>query len=130
MNRREFLKSMGLGVVLTSTPSFAKQQTPKRLLIQKTHINGMAYYGAKNVVDQLSFDDELILNREPLNSHDTKAVAVYWGHVKLGYVPKISNFALAKMLDEGEAISAVIADINAMKLPYSGIDIEITWESA
>lgn len=129
MNRREFLKSIGLGVATASASGFTKAQTPKRLLVQKTQINGMAYYDAATVIAQLSFDDELILKREPLNPYDALAVEVYWGSAKLGYVPKMSNFALAKMLDQGERISAVIADINAAKLPYAGINIEITWES-
>lgn len=129
MNRREFLKGVVLGGVASGAPHLAKAQPKKHLLVQKSAINGMAYYDAESVIDQLSFDDDVHLRRESGNIHDYKAVAVYWGKAKLGYVPRISNFALAKMLDDGEKVTAIIAEIDPKRLPYAGIEIEITWES-
>lgn len=128
MKRRGFLKTLFLGAAATGSGSGVHAAPKKRLLVQKTIINGMAYYDAEKVVDQISYDDPVHLKREPGNPHDRAAVEVFWEEYKLGYVPRLSNFALAKMLDNGETVTACIAGINARKLPYSGLEIEIVWE--
>ena len=128
MERRKFISRLfGSAVVAGSASAFARARNPKTLLVQKTRINGMAYYDIHQVVEQMSLNDKLTLKREPDNKHDCKAVEVYWRDHKLGYVPRISNFALAKMLDDGENITAKVVKLNAEDLPWAGVAIEIFW---
>lgn len=129
MLRRHFLRNLFCSATVAGVaPHLAQAAPKKRLLIQKTVINGMAYYQAKSAIEQLSYDDPVQLKREPGNPYDSKAIEVYWAQYKLGYIPRINNFALAKLLDQGETISACIAEIDPQRLPYGGLEIEITWE--
>lgn len=125
MDRRKFFGGLLLS---PAAPVLATSRKAKKtLLIQKTHINGMAYYRAGECFQQIKLQDWVILKREAGNSHDALAVEAYWRHQKLGYVPRLSNFALAKLLDEGEQIRAHIVTLNAEKMPWKGIEIEIEW---
>jgi len=65
------------------------------------HIAGFTYWDGVDVFDQLKIGQELQLKADPENDYDPRAVAIYFGDVKLGYVPRDSNREIRKFLDCG-----------------------------
>lgn len=71
---------------------------------------------AKEVLKQLKIGDRLELRADPDNEYDTTAVACYYAHHHLGFIPKESNSALFAVLMDGAEISAeIIAFENTLK---------------
>lgn len=71
---------------------------------------------AKEVLKQLKIGDRLELKADPNNEYDTTAVACYYAHHHLGFIPKESNSALFAVLMDGAEISAtIIAFENSLK---------------
>ncbi len=67
----------------------------------------------KSLVKKLSVGDRLTLLREPQNEYDELAILVMDDKEhKLGYVPKRCNAAIARLLDAGKVLYAIIDDIN------------------
>jgi len=81
--------------------------TDKELL--RTHIAGIQFCDLSVVADHLKRGDVLQLIREEDNPYDKNAiiVATQSGYV-LGYVPKIDNRILAKLMDAEERLFAVL----------------------
>lgn len=59
------------------------------------HIAGFKYWDGALVLDQLRPGRALDLVPEPDNPYDSKAVALYLGTAKLGYVPRTDNAELS-----------------------------------
>lgn len=64
-------------------------------------VAGFSYYEGVMVFNKLKIGTELELKAEPDNKYDPLAVAIYSGSHKLGYVPRSSNYSLAKLLEAG-----------------------------
>lgn len=63
---------------------------------------GMKYYPpALDIVERLPEGTKLLLVREPANTHDPNAVAVYF---KLGHIPKQRAAILAPLLDASSTL--------------------------
>ena len=74
----------------------------KYRLYGKLPIAGLGFYQIKRVKDELQIGTELHLLREPNNSYDAKAVAVYYKGYMLGHVPNAHmkiNHKYARLLD-------------------------------
>ena len=65
------------------------------------HIAGFSHWEGCLVLEELKVGAKLDLEREPNNPHDHKAVALYYGDTKLGYIPSAHNEDIAKFLDLG-----------------------------
>lgn len=63
---------------------------------------------AKEALKQLAIGDKLELRADPDNQYDTTAVACYYAHHHLGFIPRDSNSALFAVLMDGAEISAEI----------------------
>lgn len=80
----------------------------------KCVVAGMQYRPlSQNQRDAIKDGDALVLKREPKNTHDRNAVAIFHGDVMIGYIPRAFNKELAKALDEGFEFEAVVDDAHA-----------------
>lgn len=71
---------------------------------------------AKGVLRRLEIGDRLELRADPNNEYDSTAVACYYAHHHLGFIPRESNSALFAVLMDGAEISAeIIAFENTLK---------------
>lgn len=71
---------------------------------------------AKEVLKQLKIGDQLELRADPDNEYDSTAVACYYAHHHIGFIPRDSNSALFAVLTDGAEISAeIIAFENTLK---------------
>lgn len=66
----------------------------------------------------------LQLNREPHNQYDKNAVEIWTGDAKLGYVPRSGNKTIAKLMDEGKEVQALVLEFEPSAFPNS-VKIEI-----
>jgi hypothetical protein len=125
MKRRTFFQRLfgGLGLVAVSPVAVAEDRP---VLIQESPLAGFQFHRGDMVWPSLSVGAPLALTREPNNSHDTNAVAVYYQNHKLGYVPRGENSAVAQMLDRGEPLKATITQLSQGEDPWERIRFNIS----
>lgn len=75
---------------------------PSRL-VSSFHVAGFQYWDGAMVLCDLKPGDALALVPEFDNPHDSTAVAIYSGKLKLGFVPGEQNELLAQMMFYGHA---------------------------
>ena len=71
----------------------------------------------------------LQLNRAPHNHHDKNVVEVWSGDAKLGYVPRSDNKPIAKLMDKGTDVLAVVLELEPSAFPCGSVKIEVFYFS-
>ena len=95
------------------------------ILLQSSPLAGFQYYAGKSVWNELHEGDLLSLAREPDNGYDPCAIRVEWHGIKLGYVPRRENAALARLLDKGVVMDARITRLTNSHNPWQRISFEV-----
>ena len=69
------------------------------------HVAGTTHVDLTEIEGRLTVEDLLVFKREPDNPHDPLAILILdmEGH-KLGYVPRVKNEVLARLMDAGKLI--------------------------
>ena len=129
MKRRNFIKTLlGLPLLIPSNKALT-QPNPKHarrdVLIQTSSIAGFQYYQGEFFWEQLSLGDPLQLSREPENPYDENAVAIYREGIKLGYLPRVENIVVARMMDKGHHINALIENKQKSADPWGRMTVEV-----
>ena len=88
-------------------------------------IAGIQYYAASEIMAQLKEGLIADLVREPDNTYDYKAVAIYALGRKLGYLQRRHNLVLCNILDAGLPIYAEISRVNPEAVSYEQIRIRL-----
>ena len=96
-----------------------------RILVQSSPLAGSQYYAVSRVWEQIRPGDRLTLTREPGNRHDRNAVRVDWNGQQLGYLPRAENRAVARALDNGEALEARVAKLRDDPDPWRRVEFEV-----
>lgn len=73
----------------------------KRVHLTNFHIAGFSYWDGCEAFNELHIGTELKLEREADNKFDPYAVAIYFGNLKLGFIPRGCNHDISKFLDMG-----------------------------
>jgi len=105
--------------------SFAAQAQAIKLLVQSSPLAGAQYYAADALWARLQVGDELALIREPDNAHDARAVRVEWQGMKLGYLPRAENAAVAAAMDRGDPVEGRIAALVRDRNPWKRVRIDV-----
>jgi hypothetical protein len=108
---------------LLSLPAVA--DVSEHILLQASPLAGFQYYQGKQVWAEMREGDVLELVREPQNAYDARAVRVEWRGVKLGYVPRRDNEAVARLLDRGNPLEARITRLSTSRNPWQRILFEV-----
>lgn len=93
--------------------------------MQDSPLAGFRYHAAAGVWRELRVGDRLELARERDNPHDANAVLLLWRGVKLGYVPRRENAALAWGLDRGTPLRARISALADSPNPARRLRFEV-----
>ena len=115
--------ALALGLLLGVSAS-ATAETVK-ILVQSSPLAGSQFYAVAEVWPQIRLGDRLTLIREPENRHDRKAVRVEWQGRQLGYVPRAENRAVARALDDGEALEARVSKLRQDPDPWRRVEFEV-----
>ena len=116
MHRRGLLKYVaGLMLGTPALHSVANDTLPAAaspIGILDARIAGFAHYQGEVCLPFMKAGDRLALRREPENPKDRRAVEIYWRHKKIGYVPRIQNRALSRLMHQGYAVQAKVRTID------------------
>lgn len=96
-----------------------------KILVQSSPLAGFQYHAGEALWGQMKAGDALDLAREPDNPHDPNAVRVEWRGVKLGYLPRRENRAVAAEMDRGTPVSARIARMREHRNPWQRLLVEV-----
>lgn len=118
---RSVLISLALALVLAA----GARAESVRMLVQSSPLAGFQYYAGDALWHEMQEGDKLDLVREPDNPHDPHAVRVEWRGLKLGYLPRAENRAVAAEMDRGTAVAARIARLTAHRNPWRRLLIEV-----
>lgn len=124
LNRRTLLRLIGFGSAAAPIASVAVQ-SQQQLEVLDTYVAGFHYYQSLDIVKRMIPGGPLMLQREPDNSHDENAIVVYWKTQKLGYIPRVNNLALSRLMDEGREIVAEISWISNQSWRPVGLVVSV-----
>ncbi|NOT14124.1 MAG: HIRAN protein [Methylotenera sp.] len=132
MYRRQFIKAFAAAFAGLATSSVAQGRTylpdqTRTKLLQISSIAGFQYYQGDKVWPQLVQGQQITLQREPTNTYDARAVAVYWEQQKLGFIPRLDNAAISQLLDRGEVLRANIYSLAESDNPWERVEVEVRW---
>lgn len=131
MDRRNLFNALlALPVFGLAGIARVRAASPRTVLLQVSPVAGFQYYDGPVVWDCLRPGDRLRLAREPGNTHDERAVAVYWHGHKIGYLPRRDNTAVAQMLDRRQALRAEVTNLHDSPDPWQRVQLSVSLEGA
>ncbi len=122
MKRKDFLKNILLGstgVLVTSPLTSGSEPARQKIRLAVTFIAGFQHYDGPDAQSLLETGMPLQLNREPHNQHDKNAVEVWTGDAKLGYIPRSDNKTIARIMDKGVGVEALVLELEPSAFPNS-----------
>ena len=122
--RRFLLGLFGTGALFGGAKVAARPAGARApVLLLRSRVNGERYYDAFDAVEELAVGVPLTLRREPDNAYDRRAIEVLdRGGRKLGYLARVDNPAVARMIDAGERFTATVSRFDARTLDI-GVDV-------
>ena len=123
MKRLEFLQNIGLSSAGLLLPKSLLAKS--RVKLYDNYVRGLSHYQYRTVKNNLSKDEQLVLQRDADNAHDQFAVEVIWQDEKLGYIAAFENICIANLLDGGVELFAFISEHNQKSTNYQNVGIEI-----
>ncbi|NWG86555.1 MAG: HIRAN protein [Hydrogenophilaceae bacterium] len=100
------------------------------LLVQTSPLAGYQYHAGPALWPLMRVGDALSLVREPSNPYDPKAIRVEWHGAPIGFVPKIDNLDLARLMDGGLKPAARIVHLQASRDPWRRVLFEVYLDRA
>ena len=95
------------------------------IVVQRSPLAGFRHYQAPEVWHDVKAGDRLELVREPDNPYDPNAVRIDWQGRKLGYLPRRDNAAVARQLDRGAALQAMVVQLVQNRNRSVRLDVEV-----
>lgn len=99
------------------------------LLVQTSPVAGFQYHAGSALWPLMQVGDTLSLVREPGNPHDPKAIRVEWHGAPIGFVPRLDNLDLARLMDGGLKPAARIVHLQASRDPWRRVLFEVYVDS-
>lgn len=132
LTRRGLFKSVLAATIVGLCPRLTRASRaepnapePRQILLNVFSVAGMAYYDATTVIGRMRPGEELMLTAEPTNVHDSFAVVIRRGAIKLGYVPRSDNRHLSRLLAENVPLICRVAEVRPDRMPYRGLRVEV-----
>ena len=94
-------------------------------LLQRIPLAGYRHHDAPKLWRILKRGQAVSVERERLNPHDPKAVAVRWLDHQLGYLPREQNRLAAELLDRNEPLLARIIDKRDSDDPRARLELAL-----
>ncbi len=123
MNRKEFIKNLGLGSGGLILPRELFKSAP--VIMYDNYVRGLPHYSYEKVKAELREGAQLTLHREGGNLYDSFAVEVHWNEHKLGYLAAYENICIANLLDAGASLHVHISFVDTKAPPYQACGIQV-----
>lgn len=123
MKRRMLLTLLGLVPSAAALPVVRNKK--RHVMLQESPLAGFQYYEGESLWYLLKEGDELNLLAEPTNPYDKRAVAIFWGRYKLGYIPRRDNAAISQLLSRKESLTANITGLNDSTNPWNRLSVSV-----
>ena len=96
-------------------------------LFLRFYVRGFAYYDGLAAMGKMHEGDELDMFYEPKNAYDHNAISLYAGNLKLGYVPRESNYDLALFtrLGHGDLFECKVLAVRPENAASSMLEVAI-----
>jgi hypothetical protein len=109
------------------TSHFSRKKSYKRhhILLQESPLAGFQYHRASGIWSFLRVGASLRLKREPHNTHDANAIAVWFMNDQLGYIPRSENGRLAELMDRGERLEVQISKLLDEEDPWQRVRFRV-----
>ena len=91
-------------------------------------VSGYKYHDGPEILNDLisgEFESTVVLEKEPNNQYDKKAIKLLVENYTLGYVSKKQNELVNKWLDQDVTLQAQISEVDETAPDYQKIKIEI-----
>jgi hypothetical protein len=109
-------------------PVFAEgvpSRSEQYMILQTSPLAGFQHHAGQAVFALMQVGDRLVLQREPANPFDEKAVRVEWHGVQIGYAPRADNIDLARLMDRGTPIEGRILHLQKARDPWKRVLMEL-----
>lgn len=116
------IAALAVAAMLGASPAPAAEAV---IVVQRSPLAGFRYYEASEAWRHMAVGDRLQLVRETDSPYDANAVRVDWRGVKLGYVPRRDNAAVARQMDRGAALEARVASVRENRNRSVRIELEV-----
>lgn len=120
--REFYAAAAAAAAALASLPAPALEAL---VIVQRSALAGFRHYAGPQAWGGIAVGDQLELVREPANPYDPNAVAVEWRGLRLGYVPRRDNAALARQIDRGQPLAARIARLGRYRNGRPRVEFEV-----
>lgn len=128
LDRRQLFSRIFAAGVCTFLPKPKGEAAKERIYLNSFLIAGYRYYDGEKIEDALKPGDILRLIREPANIHDRRAIEIYSGRWKIGYVPRRENKVISNIMDQGYSTAGVIDGINQARPTWERMRVSIYLE--
>ncbi|NMB71375.1 MAG: DNA-binding protein [Bacteroidales bacterium] len=127
MNRIDFLKLLAVGTLagVTGWKGKVAAKEPKHVLLFASRVAGFSYYNGASLAPFLKPGTRLVLVREPENPYDWKAIAVFYGSTKIGFLPRSGNLIPCRMMDQGVQLVAEVIEYYSEAHPEERLKINV-----
>ena len=95
------------------------------IVVQRSALAGFRHYEGGEAWRNMAVGDRLQLVREGDNPYDANAIRVEWHGVKLGYVPRRDNAAVARQMDRGALLEARVASLRENRNRSVRVEFEV-----
>ena len=95
------------------------------IVVQRSPLAGIRHYEGGKAWRNMAVGDRLQLVREGDNPYDANAIRVEWRGVKLGYVPRRDNAAVARQMDRGAPLEARVASLRENRNRSVRVEFEV-----
>lgn len=129
-SRRTFLGLLslvpGLSALLGPLPPALSAPPPEPdILLDRFFVAGLRYHDGLRVAPLLRAGDPVVLEAEPDNRWDDRAVRLLWGDAMLGYVPRHYNRALSAILLQGGRLVGRIDAVHLDAAPWERVEVAV-----
>lgn len=126
ISRRTFMHLIAVTPVL---PDLVRR--PREVVVLSSRVAGYRFHDGPANEGRLRPGEGLVLQREPANPHDERAVAIdHPDGFRLGYLPRRCNAVPARLLDQAVPVSARVAAVSPEPAPpWQRVTVDIVIRS-
>ncbi|PSR02130.1 MAG: hypothetical protein BRD50_07615 [Bacteroidetes bacterium SW_11_45_7] len=125
MNRRTVLQRIAT-TISTGWLSLAfAGSTSISQVLYTEYVAGYQYAPVMKHEHKITKGDPLRLVREPENPYDNRAIAIYWRHVRVGYIRMVDNRVLTSMMDQQMPLLARVKEIDLQAPTWERLTVEV-----